>query len=228
MVLAHKFYRKQTELIPIDQGDPDAEELIQIRNDFLKKLDTFIEDKKWSYFKDNQEKILSHWNSGNRKAKKIGSRSNAWEEMSEQTAIKLADVLTEVKLEHEKVRKIGVLAPTRDLVDKLVEKNFYHYKRRKPIAKASLTPLNDAEIITCYSSVIYGLMNYYKPADNFNKIKGLIEGLRRSCALTLSMKHKKSMAWVYQHYSEDISTITIDRKKVSLPDIKYISNSINK
>jgi hypothetical protein len=228
MVLAHKFYRKQAQIIPIDQGDPGAEKLIRIRDEFLRKLDSLIEEERFSYFKDRRETVLLHWETESLKKKREGSQLNAWEEMSEQTAIKLADALTEAKLEHEKVRKIGVVAPTRDLVDKLVEKNFYHYKRRRPIAKASLTSLNDAEIIACYTSVICGLMNYYRPADNFNEVKGLLEGLRRSCALTLSMKHKKSLAWVYQRYTEDISTDTVDGRKVALPAITLVAQAATK
>ena len=112
--------------------------------------------------------------------------------MSEETAIKLADALTEIKLEHEKVRKIGILAPTRDLLTKLTERGLYHPTRKKPIAKTDLTSLNDAEMITCFAQIMTGLLNYYQPADNLGEVKGLLEGLRKSCSLTLAMKHKKS------------------------------------
>lgn len=64
-----------------------------------------------------------------------------------------------------------------ELIDRLIAKDFYHHRRRKPIANASLTNLNDDEIINCYSQVIHGLINYYRSADNLVKVKGLIEGL---------------------------------------------------
>ena len=86
---------------------------------------------------------------------------------------------------------MGILAPTRDLINKLRSQGFYHLDRRKPIAKASLTPFNDTEIILYYSQIMSGLLNHYRPADNLLEVKGLLEGLRRSCALTLAMKHKK-------------------------------------
>jgi len=39
----------------------------------------------------------------------------------------------------------------------------------------SISNLNDGEIIECYSQIIYGLINYYRPADNLSKVEGLVE-----------------------------------------------------
>ena len=67
------------------------------------------------------------------------------------------------------------------------------------------------------------MLNYYRPADNLGEVKGLLEGLRRSCALTLAMKHKKSIDWVYNAYGEHIAVGTPDDKRVALPLIGKVA-----
>ncbi len=191
MVLAQKFYRKTAQILPIHTDDPGAKKLADLRDKFITGLDKLMEDCRFTYFKERRENVRQTLLPETTKKKYPDQQKNAWEELSEETAIRLADALTEIKLEHEKVRKVGILAPTRDLVNKLIERGFYHLKRRKPIAKASLTPFNDAEIILCFSQIMSGMLNYYRPADNLGEVKGLLEGLRRSCGLTLAMKHKK-------------------------------------
>ena len=52
---------------------------------------------------------------------------------------------------------------------------------------------------------MYGMINYYRIADNFYSVKSLIEGLRKSCVLTLARKHKKRPKWVYGVYGYNIS-----------------------
>ena len=74
---------------------------------------------------------------------------------------------------------------------------------------------------------MYGLLNYYRPADNLSRVKGLIEGLRRSCALTLAFKHKKSIFWSYNAYGEDIS-LKIDGRVYALPSPSLVSSMAKK
>jgi uncharacterized protein YutD len=111
--------------------------------------------------------------------------------VDEETAIQAAEVLTEAYLDQTRTRYISICAPIGDLYEKLAIQGFYHPERKKPTGHKHLQMLNDGEIIICYAQIMYGLMNYYRPADNLSKLKGLIEGLRRSCALTLARKHKK-------------------------------------
>ena len=228
MVLAQKFYRKAAQILPIHKDDPGAKELADLRNNFIEGLDKLVKDNRFTYFEERRESVRQVWLRETTKEKSSGQQKNAWEKISEETAIRLADALTEVKLEHEKARKVGILAPTRDLADKLIERGFYHLKRRKPIAKASLTSFNDADIILCYSQVMSGMLSYYQPADNLREVKGLLEGLRRSCGLTLAMKHKKPMGWVYNTYGEDIAASTPDGKTVALPPIEKVAAAATK
>ena len=228
MVLAQKFYRKTAQILPIYKDDPGAKELADLRDKFIAGLNKLVEDSRFTYFEERRESVRQIWLRETTKKKSPGQQKNAWEEIPEETAIRLADALTEAKLEHEKVRKVGVLAPTRDLVNKLIERGFYHLKRTKPIAKASLTPFNDAEIVLCFSQIMSGMLNYYRPADNLGEVKGLLEGLRRSCGLTLAMKHKKSTDWVYNTYGEDIAVSTPDDRKVALPLIGKVAAAATK
>ena len=228
MVLAQKFYRKTAQILPIYKDDPGAKELADLRDKFIAGLDKLVEDSRFTYFEERSESVRQIWLRETTKKKSPGQQQNPWEEISEETAIRLADALTEAKLEHEKVRKVGVLAPTRDLVNKLIERGFYHLKRRKPIAKASLTSFNDAEIVLCFSQIMSGMLNYYRPVDNLGEVKGLLEGLRRSCALTLAMKHKKSTDWVYNTYGEDIAVRTPDDRRVALPLIGKVAAAATK
>ena len=222
MVLAQKFYRKAAQILPIYKDDPGAKQLADLRNNFIEGLDKLVNDSRFTYFQERSESVRQIW----LRETTPGQQKNAWEEIPEETAIRLADALTEAKLEH--VRKVGILAPTRDLADKLIERGFYHLKRRKPIAKASLTSFNDAEIVLCYSQIMSGMFNYYQPADNLGEVKGLLEGLRRSCALTLAMKHKKPTDWVYNTYGEDIAVSTPDDKMVALPPIGKVAAAATK
>lgn len=60
--------------------------------------------------------------------------------------------------------------------------------------------------------------------NNLIKIKGLIEGLRRSCCLTLAFKHKKPLVWVYTTYSEDVKVDLPTGVTLSLPSLGYIAS----
>jgi hypothetical protein len=50
-----------------------------------------------------------------------------------------------------------------------------------------------------------GLLNWFSGADNFYAVKRIVQVLRKSCALTLKVKHKyKSLHKVYTIYGFDI------------------------
>lgn len=83
--------------------------------------------------------------------------------------------------------------------------------------------LSDAEIVKAYSAVIYGLLSYYRAADNFNKVKSIISHLRKSCMLTLARKHKKNKAWAFENYGDDVSVKVNDSTVVELPTREFVS-----
>lgn len=222
--LSLKFYHKQIANLAEPEDEPYHLQVVELRNKFLEGLEKiefqgrlkFLETRRAAVLEEREKHI-----SGNIPKKR---RSPAWIEISEETAIKAADILTNAFLDQKRVRNIGVEAPLLKLVDRLIAKGFFHHKRRKPIANISLTNLNDGEIINCYSQIMHSLINYYRPADNLVKVKGLIECLRRSCCLTLAFKHKKPLVWVYTIYSEDIKIKLPTGNTSALPTMKFISD----
>jgi hypothetical protein len=69
---------------------------------------------------------------------------------------------------------------------------------------------------------MYGMINYYRVADNFSSVKGLIEGLRKSCVLTLARKHKKRPKWVYGVYGDNISITLPQGGEITLPTMESV------
>jgi Type II intron maturase/Reverse transcriptase (RNA-dependent DNA polymerase) len=101
-------------------------------------------------------------------------------------------------------RRISIRAPLRDIVDKLRIKGFFHHKKNMPVSVMA-QHLSDPEIITMYSSIMRGILNYYQCAENFSGIKSIVEHLRKSCLLTLCRKHKKKMNWGYKNFGINVS-----------------------
>lgn len=99
---------------------------------------------------------------------------------------------------------ISLLAPISDTVSKLRTKGFYHPQSNRPIGVPFLFTNSDTEIIQYYNRLMRGFINWFRPADNFDKVKSLVESLRISCIYTLGRKHKKSQRWVRLRFGADI------------------------
>jgi retron-type reverse transcriptase len=225
--LALKFYHKNIENLAPPKEPELHLELKELRDNFIKNLEELIQKKKSAYFDERAEKVLAikkQHLSGELGKKRT---SPAWKEISEEMAIRASGILTEEFLDQRRMRMVGINAPIASIIDNLTEKKFYHHKRKTPIANTSLSFLNDAEIITCYSQIMFGLLNYFRPADNFSKVKGIIESLRRSCCLTLAHKHKKSVFWAYNKYTENI-TLKTEGRIFCLPSAEMISSMSTK
>jgi retron-type reverse transcriptase len=212
--LALKFFHKEIENLPVPIESEDYLEIKTLRDKFLKDLENLTEKKKAILAQDSLNKILE--------IKKKSGPASAWGKVSEETAAKISGALLEVTLDQRKVRRPSIRAPISEILDSLVEKHFFHVVRRTPLGNIKLFHLNDIEIITCFAKIMHGLLNYYRPADNFIRIKGLVEGLRRSCCLTLATKHKKNTFWAYETYSEEIKLTKLGRT-YSLPSRKNIA-----
>ena len=234
--MALKFYHSQIKELNTSntQDDPKDSEgtlakLTKLRDDFLAGLEKLIHESAQGSLENKRKQILSirakalhkHEQPYAGRGYKVVSD---WNQISEETAIKAADVFRSAFLDQRIARKISVRAPIRSLMDKLAVKGFYHPTRMKPCSASFLLVLNDGEIINCYAQTMRGLINYYKPADNLPKVKSLVEGLRRSCALTLARKHKKSSLWVYTTYGSDIELELPSGSKVALPTRAHITN----
>lgn len=218
--LALKFYDLNIRqlLVPNPDKDPLGK-IARLRNEFLSGIEEVIESEKLTFFKERAESILAKRN------KARPGTTSAWTEIDEPTAIKAAASLGSVFLETtatDQPRKISIGAPLRTLSDRLASRGFYHPLKLKPCSNPKLLVLNDGEIISCYSSVMYGMINYYRVADNFSSVKGLIEGLRKSCVLTLARKHKKRPKWVYGVYGDNISITLPQGGEITLPTMESV------
>lgn len=146
-----------------------------------------------------------------------------WTNLSTVDIRSTAKLLVREKLNQKQVKSISINAPMNQLIQKMIDDNFLHPLRKKPMGNPKLTRLNDGEIICKYSEVMYSFLEYYSPADNFSSVKSLVEYLRKSCILTLAMRHKKTKSWAYKTYGLDCHT-TIGDKYFELPTIKNVAN----
>lgn len=102
---------------------------------------------------------------------------------------------------------IKVNADIKTIVHKLRLKGFFHPLKDRPKSNSYLVSFSEKEIIKYYNSVMLGLLNWFSGADNFHAVKGVVQALRKSCVLTLSLKHRyKSQHKVYTVYGFDITT----------------------
>ena len=214
--LSLKFYYIQLSNLATPAEESFHSRVSELRNKFLEGLKEVQSKERLKFLEARKKHVTSEI------LKKKSSL--AWSTISEETAIKAASVIKEAFADRSRGRRIGIAAPLFELINQFIAKGFYHYKRRKPIANTSLTNLNDGEIIYCYSQIMDGLINYYRPVDNLIRVKGLIEGLRRSCCLTLALKHKKSLVWVYTTYSEDVKVDLPTGVVSSLPSLNYMAS----
>ena len=217
--MALKFYLKQIENLEIRSNNEENETLRKIselRKRFTDGIDNLIKQDLEAQYASRRQKVLGF-------KQQAAQGATDWNDVDEKTAIQLADVLTDATLGQLKPRAVSIAAPMRDIVERLATKGFYTIKG-KPSGNASLLHLSDVEIVECYSSIIYGYLNYFKPADNLSTVKGIAVGLRESCARTLARKHKKSLKWVYKTYTEEIAVHRLDQSPVKLPDRKWLSD----
>lgn len=194
-----KFYHKQIQaLAGIEESNNDIiEQVKRLRDQFMQGLERLQKRCQETYDHSKREQVQSIRTKA--LEKKIDPKElkkgqiAGWSRISQDMAIRLADTLTEAFADQRTMRYISIAAPMKTLFDKLATKGFFHLGRHKPCSNSSLLYLDDGEIIEAYATVMSGLTDYYRPADNFSSVKGLIEGLRRSCALTLARKHKKQI-----------------------------------
>ena len=144
-------------------------------------------------------------------------------DISKETISTSTKVFSEEFLNQKQLWKIVINAPLHIILEKLILNRFYHSKKTKPIGNPLLSNFSDIEIIKHYSNLMNGILKRYWLADNFNRVKNIVEGLRKSCALTLSIKHKKTIRWVYNTYGVDIE-LKLDNIVFSLPTIKTLVN----
>jgi len=177
----------------------------------VKNVETDLIDKK------RQSLIAQH---AKRENKRVSDRLHSETNQEIKELTQLAPELVKAELSSTTRVNIRVSADLKYMVNKLRLKGFFHATKDRPISNPYLANLSDAEIIKHYNSIMLGLLNWFSGADNFYAVKGIIQALRKSCALTLKLKHKyKSLFKVYTIYGLDIST-----HEAALCSISYVLN----
>ena len=109
-------------------------------------------------------------------------------------------------------------------------------KKKRPISNLKFLAYEDEEIISFFGSFSYSLLNWFRCADNFSKVKFLVELIRQSCFLTICRKHNKRKTWVYSIYTTNLvlnhklqSNVSFFPTKKSLFNMKksFLNDEIN-
>lgn len=92
--------------------------------------------------------------------------------------------------------EIIIKIPTNKLVQRLAEKG-YCDKEGQPKVQGSFVGLDADQIIHKYSAINKGLLQYYRPCDNFVELRRIQYILKFSLARTLAAKFRKSVSSIF-------------------------------
>lgn len=216
MFLAAKFYSENVKSLP-DDTELSSEKLVKIntlKEQLIKELDLLISEEFDQVYNERRDKLL--------KVKNKLDKSSSKAKISEAEALQLVDILTDTFLASTNARNVSISAPVKDILDNLRSKGFFHFTKKRPCSNTSFLLHSDVEIIKAYSAVMYGLLSYYRAADNFSKVKSIISHLRKSCIFTLARKHNKKKAWAYETYGDDVRVKVDDSKVIELPTRDFV------
>lgn len=207
-----------------------GQELKLLQKDMETKAEEIAKRTKNKLIDEKRGKLLQiHTKKQNKKiANRIGTPlSNEEKEI----LIELAYKLAEMDLEKESVRTISIRANIEQFCKKLRENGFIHPIKEQACSCNKLTLLSDVEIISHYNSVITGTLSWFSGADNFQKVKSVIEHiLRKSCLLTLKRKFKmKSFQQAYDIYGRDVAVKKQDKiySLITKDEVSKYRNSFN-
>lgn len=118
---------------------------------------------------------------------------------------------------------VNVTVDTQRVLFKLRNKGFAHTEYPKSIGKKSWTNLEPETIIKSYSSIIYGIHNYYsRNITIYRDLNWIHHLVKTSCAKTLCLKYKKkSMSVIFRKYGPNLQL-----NKFSFPSKKYLREHI--
>lgn len=111
--------------------------------------------------------------------------------------------------------------------DKLYEKLKFAKimnSNNNPGCKVDITTVSDFNIITYFNSIAHGLLGYFRCADDFFKIKSIVNWfIRYSAISTLKHKHKlSSRKTVFEKFGVNPTFTNQEGKTVSLISREYI------
>lgn len=109
--------------------------------------------------------------------------------------------------------EIVLKTPIDRVIKRLAQKGFCD-PNGNPTPKKGWAILDEDQIIHLFSSVNRGILNYYRPADNWASLTRIQYILKYSLAKTLAMKRKTSMAKVFNRGGITIAIKRGDKTKV--------------
>ena len=189
-----------------------ADSLKEIKLKYLKEAESAAEASLVPGVKKRRDKIIKKFN--------IKMNSSSTLSKEEKDLLSLAKELTTLGSTKSSPRRISINAQIGAIFAKLRVKGYIHPIKEKAIGNSSLEFYTDSEIVHHFNYLIRGFLNWFSGADNFSKIKGLAQLLRKSCVLTLANKHNKSQNWVYTVYGSDI---VVNKDKQSIKKVPLIS-----
>jgi len=122
--------------------------------------------------------------------------------------------------------RIQLHVPIERLIRKLIAKGYFRRAFWPGTTRMSVNPtrcarlerLEHHEILKCYQSVINGILNYYKQADNYASLGGIINLLKHSATFTLASKYRlRTRQKVINKYSP-LLTCPVTGSELKLPD----------
>lgn len=194
------------------RGDPNFEvdgvgkKLKALQKEYEEKFESLATETMDELTEDRKRHLLeTHTNKQRRKASDLtftGLSPEDTELLSD-----LARDLVEEDLRKSSVRVISIRANLSKLIAKLRLSGFVHPEKDKPCSCQKLLRNTEQEIISYYNSIMHGTLNWFSGADNFSRIKSIVESiLRVSCSLTLKRKfNMSSIRQVIEIYGRDIS-----------------------
>jgi len=160
-----------------------ANKLKKLQQEYLDKADMLVKESLNYEIEKKRKKVIDKFN--------INVNSPSLLTQEEKDLLSLAKELTILSAEKTVPRRISIYAPIKKTFAKFRFKSYIHPLKDKAMGNTGLGFHTDTEIVLHFNMIIQGLLNWFSGADNFAKVKGLAQLLRKSCVLTLANKHKK-------------------------------------
>jgi group II intron reverse transcriptase/maturase len=134
-------------------------------------------------------------------------------------------------LQAQSVNNVHFRAPIARMLKRLVDKGLAKTRKDGTVrgtAYIKYSMLEDEMIVSRYSAIIRGLVNYYSCINRRSDLWKVLAILRKSCALTLAHKHKmSSAARVFAIYGSGLTIYKLGKKVVSLFYPKSLKTKID-
>lgn len=201
-----------------EESNNTSKEILEALKIFEKNVEIILKNVETELVNKKRQSLITQHEK--REKKKSNQRPHSELNNEIKDLVKLAPELVKAELTLTTRMNIIINADLKNVINKLRLKGFFHAIKDRPTRNPYLINLSDVEIIKNYNSIMLGLLNWFSGADNFYAVKGVVQALRKSCALTLKAKHKyKTLHKVYTIYGLDVAC-----HGAALCSISYVLN----